>query len=159
MNLLIYHQLYLTPHNNHKNHNNHNNHPKLLQQMRMKFCLFLRDLLPLESLRRLLPRKRVSNSLSLMVCRILKCMFKIFKKKLLNICMIQTCQPSYFSIVLRMKHINGTFNSLKIRYEDLIHFFLYTFRYNIAEKVYFKYLYKIKQLPNQSIRDFIKVWK
>lgn len=45
------------------------------------------------------------------------------------------------------------------RHESLIHVFLHTFSYNIVEKVYFKDSYKTKQLPNQSIRDFIKVWK
>lgn len=45
------------------------------------------------------------------------------------------------------------------RYKYLIHLFLQNFRYNIAEKVYFKDLCKIKQLPNQSIKDFVKIWK
>jgi len=34
------------------------------------------------------------------------------------------------------------------RYEDLINQFLQNFKYNIAQKVHFKYLCKIKQLPN-----------
>ena len=45
------------------------------------------------------------------------------------------------------------------RYEYLIHLFLQKFRYNIAKKVYFKDLCKIKQLPNQYVKDFVKVWK
>ena len=45
------------------------------------------------------------------------------------------------------------------RYEDLICVFLHTFSYNIDENIYFKYICKIKQLPNQSIRDLIRVWK
>ena len=45
------------------------------------------------------------------------------------------------------------------RYEDFIHLFLHEFGYNILEKFYFKDLCKIKQLPNQSIKKFIKVWK
>jgi len=60
-----------------------------------------------------------------------------------------------------MKHSNGIFSFSKKsidRYEDLIHQFLQNFKYNIAEKVYFKDLCQIKQLPNQSIHDFVKVW-
>jgi len=45
------------------------------------------------------------------------------------------------------------------KYEDIIHQFLQYFKYNIIEKVQCKDLCKIKQLPNQSIRDFVKVWK
>ena len=45
------------------------------------------------------------------------------------------------------------------RYEYFIHQLLQYFGYNIAEKVQFKYLCKIKQLPNQSLFEFIKVWK
>ena len=43
------------------------------------------------------------------------------------------------------------------RYEDLIHVFLHAFSYNIIEKMYFKYLCKIKQLPNQYAKDFVKL--
>ena len=45
----------------------------------------------------------------------------------------------------------------QISYEDLIHSFLHKFSYNIPKQVYFKGLCKIKQLPNQSIKDFVKV--
>lgn len=43
------------------------------------------------------------------------------------------------------------------RHEDLIRIFLNTFSYNIAEKIYFKDLCKFKQLPNQFVRDFVKM--
>lgn len=45
------------------------------------------------------------------------------------------------------------------RYEDLIRLFLHICGYNIIEKVYLKDLCKIKQLPNQSMKNFVKIWK
>jgi len=45
------------------------------------------------------------------------------------------------------------------RYENLVHQFLHYFKYNIVEKVHFNYFYKIKKMPNQSVHDFVKIWK
>lgn len=44
-------------------------------------------------------------------------------------------------------------------YKYLIHNFLKKFKYSIIEKVQFKYLCKIKQLLNQYLSDFVKLWK
>lgn len=44
-------------------------------------------------------------------------------------------------------------------YENLIHLFIQDFKYNIVEKSQFKDLCKIKQLSNQSLIAFVRVWK
>lgn len=41
----------------------------------------------------------------------------------------------------------------------MIYKFLRNYKYNIVEKVQFKDLCKIKQLPNQSLSNFMKEWK
>lgn len=45
------------------------------------------------------------------------------------------------------------------KYEDLIYSFLNNFKYNIQEKYQFIDLCKIKQLHNQSVIDFVQMWK
>lgn len=44
------------------------------------------------------------------------------------------------------------------KYKDLIHLFLHNFSNNIPKNIYFKDLYKIKQLPNKSVKEFINIW-
>ena len=64
-----------------------------------------------------------------------------------------------FSYSLKNEALNLYFQLLENsidRYEDLIHIFLHNYGYNITEKIYLKDLCKIKQLPNQSIKDFFK---
>lgn len=45
------------------------------------------------------------------------------------------------------------------KYEDIFLQFIANFRYNIPEKIDFKYLCKVKQLQRRSLIDFIKMWK
>lgn len=56
--------------------------------------------------------------------------------------------------------VNGTFNFLKIALISMKISSIYsctTLVIIFLKK--FKDLYKIKQLPNQSVKDFVKVWK
>lgn len=66
-----------------------------------------------------------------------------------------------FSYSLRDQALNWYFHLLESsidRYKDLIKVFLHNYGYNITEKVYLKDFCKIKQLPLQSITNFIRMW-